>query len=208
MKRSRTLLTGIITLAIASSAIGGVAAQHDHNHGHGTPEASPMAEHDMASMDLSMGAAYFTITNNGDEADRLVSVTTDMAEAVEIHEVTMDNNVMEMSPLHDGLEIPAGEEVSLEPSGYHIMLIGITESLIAGEEYDLTLTFEHAGDVTLTVPILRTEPDDNEGTAGPVEAGDLVIDGIWSRQAPKIDSGMGDMDMGTPVASPASTPQS
>lgn len=208
MKRSRSLLTGIITLAIASSAIGGVAAQHDHSHG--TPAASPMADHDhghdMASMDLSMGAAYLTITNNGDEADRLVSATTDMAEAVEIHEVAMDNNVMEMSPLHDGLEIPAGEQVSFEPSGYHLMLIGITESLITGEEYDLTLTFEHAGDVTLTVPILRTEPDDNEGTAGPVDAGDLVIEGIWSRQAPKIDSGMGEMDMGTPMASPESTP--
>ncbi|HWV23894.1 MAG TPA: copper chaperone PCu(A)C, partial [Thermomicrobiales bacterium] len=153
------------------------------------------------SADLSMGAAYLTITNTGDEPDRLIAVETDVAEAVEVHEVTMTNNVMEMSPLHDGLEIPAGETVSLEPGGYHIMLIGITKSLIAGEHYEMTLTFEHAGDVTVTVPILRSEPKDGNEPDEKVEAGDLEIDGIWSRQAPKIDTGMA-----TPMASPEATP--
>jgi copper(I)-binding protein len=198
----------IVALALMAAALGGnVGAQHDHGHAHGTPEASPMAGHEHGDHgdhdDLSMGAAYMTITNNGDDADRLLGITTDAAGAVEVHEVQMDNNVMQMTPLHDGLEIPAGEEVSLEPSGYHIMLIGLTESLIAGEEYEMTLTFEHAGEVTVTVPILRTEPDDNEGTAGPVEAGDLVIDGIWSRHAPKIGG-----PSATPPASPVATPAS
>lgn len=208
MKRTRVLFTIVLSLAFMVSALGASAtAQHEHGHSTGTPVASPMAGHDDHSDhgDLSMGAAYLSITNHGDEDDRLVSIETDAAGAVEVHEVTMTNNVMEMSPLHDGLVIPAGEDVSLEPGGYHIMLIGLTESLLAGEDYELTLHFEHAGDITLTVPILRTEPKDNKGTAGPVEAGDLEITDIWSRQAPKID-GMG--DMGTPAASPEATPAS
>lgn len=206
MKRFRTFLTAMIAMAFIATALGGsVTAQHDH--GVGTPEASPMAGHDDHSDhgdhgDLSMGAAYMTITNDGDETDRLVSISTDAAEVVEVHEVKMKNNVMEMSPLHDGLEIPAGEEVSLEPGGYHVMLIGITRSLIAGEDFEMTLTFEKAGEVTVTVPILRTEPkDNNEGTAGPIEAGDLVLNGIWSRHAPKIDG-----TSATPAASPEATP--
>lgn len=204
MKRS--LLTMMFAILVGVGAFGGVAARQAES----TPESTPLAGHDHGDhshdhgdgADLSMGAAYLMITNNGDDADRLVSVSTDVAEVVEIHEVTMTDNVMEMSPLHDGLEIPAGESVSLEPGGYHIMLIGLTKSLIAGEDYELTLSFEHAGEVTVTVPIFRTEPKDDEATGEKVEADDLEIGSIWSRQAPKIDAGVA-----TPTASPEATPE-
>jgi hypothetical protein len=126
-------------------------------------------------------------------------VESDAAETIEVHDVVMDGTVMQMMPQHDGLEIQAGEEVALEPGGYHIMMMGLTESLIAGEEFTAILTFEHAGEVEVTVPILRTEPDEDELSAEPVEAGDLVIEGIWARHAPKLD---GDTPSGTPVATP------
>lgn len=197
MKR---LIALFFTVVLAFGAYGAVAHE---GHDHGTPEASPMADHGHGGGDLSMGAAYLEITNNGDEDDRLVSITTDAAGVVEVHEVKMQDSVMQMTPLHDGLPIPAGDTVALEPGGYHIMLIGLTESLIAGEDYEITLTFEKAGDVTVTVPILRTEPDDDDEKADAVEAGDITVDGAWSRQAPKIDG-----TTGTPMASPEATPGS
>jgi copper(I)-binding protein len=211
MKRYGTFFSLLLALTFVFGGFG-ASAQMGHGQGDGTPAAgmggmdpagTPMAGgmHGDA-MGLSMGAAYLTITNNGDDADRLVSAETGMAGVVEIHEVKMSGGVMQMSPLADGLEIPAGETVTLEPGGYHMMLIGLTESLLAGEEYTLVLTFEKAGEVELTVPILRTAPDDNEGTAGAVEAGDLVIEYAWSRQAPKLDG------TGTPMASPEATPAS
>jgi periplasmic copper chaperone A len=207
MKRFVSMMT---MLALMMTAFGSVAtATAQHNHGHmGTPDASPMAGHD--HMDdqgggTSTGAFYLAITNNGDEADRLLSVETDAADTAEVHNVEMDGEVMQMVPQHDGLEIPAGERVVLEPSGYHVMMIGLTKSLVAGEEFTATLTFEHAGEVEITVPILRTEPDEGELTAEPVEAGDLVIEGVWARHAPKLD---GDTPMGTPVATPEATPAS
>jgi copper(I)-binding protein len=200
VKRPRSVMAIVAVIVFIFSAIGfPVAAQHGHGH-MGTPGASPMAMHGDAT---STGAFYMTITNNGDEADRLVAVETDAAEAIEIHNVVMEGGVMQMMPQHDGVEIPAGEEIALAPGGYHVMMIGLTESLIAGEEFEATLVFEHAGEVEITVPILRTEPDEDELTAEPVEAGDLVIEGIWARQAPKLDGGMG-----TPVASPMASPQS
>lgn len=199
----RRFMTLFLALLIAAGAFGGAVAQDMH----GTPEASPMDEHAHHDHghgdDLSMGATYMTITNNGDDADRLTGAETDVAEVVEVHEIVMKDNVMEMGPLHDGLEIPAGETVELEPGGYHIMLIGLTKSLVAGEDYELTLTFEHAGEVTVTVPILRTEPKDDEEFGDKVEIDDLVIEGVWSRQAPKIDT-----DKATPMASPEATPES
>src|SRR5699024_8766650 len=115
----RSIIAILFALLISTSASGGAAAHHVH----GTPGASPMSE-EMA--DLSTGAAYMTITNTGDEPDRLVGLETDAAETVEVHKVTMDDNVMEMTPLLHGLEIPAGETVSLD-GDYHIMLIGLTE---------------------------------------------------------------------------------
>lgn len=203
----RPLISILFTLLIAMGAFGGAVAHKADS----TPESSPTADHDHHDHShhhhdhgegVSMGATYMIITNTGDEADRLLGAETEVAEVIEVHEVTMKDNVMEMSPLHDGLEIPAGETVSLEPSGYHIMLIGLTKSLIAGESYELTLTFEHAGEVTVTVPILRSEPKDDEEFGEKVEAGEIEVDGIWSRQAPKIETGVA-----TPAASPEATPE-
>lgn len=177
----RTILS-LLMMALASA--GAVAADP------ATPVASPM------SMSMSTGAAYLTITNNGDEDETLLAAKTDVAGAVEIHETKMDGDVMRMAPLKDGLVIPAGETVALEPGGTHLMLIGLTKSLIAGGTFELTLTFAQAGDVTVTVPILPSNPDDEVGE--PVEVGDeLEISNIWARQAPKIDGGMA-----TPDATP------
>jgi periplasmic copper chaperone A len=201
MKRFGHFIAVAAMFSVIFFAPGAAAAQHDHGH-MGTPDASPAAmDHSGHGASTSTGAFYMTITNNGEEADRLISLESDAAGTIEIHDVVMDGTVMQMVPQHDGLEIPAGEQVSLEPGGYHVMMMGLTESLIAGEEFNATLTFEHAGEVEITVPILRTEPDEDALTAGPVEAGDLVIEGIWARHAPKLESD-------TPAATPAATPES
>jgi len=53
----------------------------------------------------------------------------------------------------DRLEIPAGGSVELKPGSYHIMLIGLTRELKAGERIDITLKFEKAGDVKVTAEV-------------------------------------------------------
>lgn len=195
----------VTLLAVLSLSFGAVAAQHDDHdatpdagdHGdmdHGDPDHGDMG-------DISLAAFYFTVTNNGDEADTLLSIETDMANVVEVHDVEMKDGVMSMFPLEDGLEIPAGESVSLEPGGYHVMMIDITESLIDGGEFTATLTFENAGEVEITVPIFALEPEEGD-FQDPTTVGDLEVGNIWARQAPKLDGGA------TPVASPGATPES
>ncbi len=100
-----------------------------------------------------VGGGFLTITNGGDEDDRLIAASTPVAGRVEIHEMKMDGDVMRMRPLVDGLPIPAGQTVVLEPGGYHLMLMDLTDALTEGDTFELSLTFEKAGEVTVTVDV-------------------------------------------------------
>jgi hypothetical protein len=85
--------------------------------------------------------------------DRLTAASSDVAAKVQIHEISVVKGVMEMHQLADGLAIPAGASVTLKPGSYHVMLIGLKKSLVAGETLPLTLTFANAGNIAVTVPI-------------------------------------------------------
>ena len=100
-----------------------------------------------------VGGGYFTITNKGAADDRLVSVSTPAAGTSQIHQMKMDGDVMKMNALPDGLVIPAGQSVSLEPGGYHLMFMDLTRPLVEGQSITVTLTFEKAGAVEVQVPI-------------------------------------------------------
>ncbi|TAD71318.1 MAG: copper chaperone PCu(A)C [Sphingomonadales bacterium] len=91
------------------------------------------------------GGAFMTIANTGTAADRLTGGSTPVAGRVEIHTMSMDGGVMRMRQLADGLEIPAGGEVTLKPGSYHVMLMDLKQPLKAGDKVPLTLTFKGAG---------------------------------------------------------------
>ena len=95
-----------------------------------------------------VAAGYVLIRNIGQQPDRLVSATGEIAGRTEFHEMTVDaNGVMTMRPLADGLDIPAGGETELKPGGYHIMFLDLKQSAKEGETFKGTLTFERAGTV-------------------------------------------------------------
>jgi copper(I)-binding protein len=87
------------------------------------------------------------IRNTGNEADRLIGGEVGFAKKVEIHEMSMENDVMKMRELPGGLEIPAGGEVELKPGGFHVMFIGLDGQLKDGETRPATLIFEKAGSI-------------------------------------------------------------
>ena len=92
---------------------------------------------------------FMAIVNNGTEPERLLGVETDFAMKSGVHESRVDaNGVGTMTPV-DFLEIPPGETVSLEHGGHHIMLMGLTGTLLAGEMHKATLIFERAGRVEI-----------------------------------------------------------
>lgn len=99
---------------------------------------------------VDIGVGYLTITNDGDTPDRLVSVSTPAAEKAEIHQTQMVDGKMEMRPVPDGIPIPPKDAVTLEPAGYHLMLIGLKAPLQKGSIFAASLAFEHAGTVDVT----------------------------------------------------------
>jgi periplasmic copper chaperone A len=96
------------------------------------------------------GAAYVTITSPA--ADRLVSASTPVAKKAELHTMSMQGMVMKMRPV-SGVDIPAGQAVTLKPGGEHIMLMGLNQPLREGQSFPLTLNFEKAGPRTVTVTV-------------------------------------------------------
>lgn len=101
-----------------------------------------------------VAGGFLTITNAGDTDDRLLSAASNVSDRTEVHEMKMDGDVMRMRELADGLPIPAGETVTLEPGGYHVMFMKLEEPLVAGDVVSVTLTFESAGEVTLDFPVV------------------------------------------------------
>jgi copper(I)-binding protein len=93
----------------------------------------------------TVGGGYFTITNTGNAADRLVGGTSDVSNRFEIHEMSMEKGVMKMREMTSGIEIKPGQTVRFEPSGYHIMFVGLKQPLKEGDHIKATLQFAKAG---------------------------------------------------------------
>jgi len=101
-------------------------------------------------------AAYMVINNGTANGVRLVGVSSDVAGMAEIHLTQMDGDIMQMRPV-DGIDIPSGSSASLEPGGYHVMLMGLSDDLIEGEDFSLTLLFESGEEIRLDVSIEQRE---------------------------------------------------
>ncbi len=113
------------------------------------------------------GAAYLTIENAG-ESDRLVSASSPRAAAVEIHGHETEGGVARMRKL-DAVEVPNGAPVGFAPGGLHLMLIGLTEPIVEGQTFPLTLTFEKAGPIDVVVMVEargEAKPDGHGGHHG------------------------------------------
>ena len=98
------------------------------------------------------GAAYMVLQNNGAAEDKLLSVESDVAKTIELHETKEMNGMMQMSPVPN-IPVPANGKTELKPGGLHVMLIGLTRELKAGDKVQLTLNFEKAGKVPVTAEV-------------------------------------------------------
>lgn len=98
-----------------------------------------------------VGGAYVTLTSPID--DRLMGASSPVAGRAEVHEMTMDGQVMRMREQKDGIALPAGKSVALAPGGYHIMLMDLNKPLVAGQTITVELRFQHAPPMNLEVKV-------------------------------------------------------
>jgi copper(I)-binding protein len=98
------------------------------------------------------GAIYFMIHNRGSNADTLTGVSSNIAEAIEIHESKMSGDVMQMQQLQS-VPLERSTEIRFEPGGLHVMLVGLKKALKVGDEVQITLHFANFEDINVTVPV-------------------------------------------------------
>lgn len=113
---------------------------------------------------LDVGAAYLTITG-GAAADRLVGVSTPVAAMAHLHTMDDAGGMATMRPV-DGIDVRPGARVVLAPGGLHVMLMGLTKALVAGQSFPLTLEFAKSGKQTVSVTI---RPAGDAGPAAPAQ---------------------------------------
>lgn len=101
------------------------------------------------------GAFYMRLVNNTGEDDKLLSATTEACDVVELHEMyMMGDGVMGMRPVETGyIPVAAGETVELKVGGLHVMCIGKLADFNVGDTYPVSLEFEKAGTMQVTVEI-------------------------------------------------------
>ena len=137
--------TAVLALAIMLAGAQSVLAHEfkvgDIEIGHPWSRATPAG--------AKVAGGYFTITNNGSAPDRLLSISSDISDKAELHEMGVKDGVMTMRPVVGGLEIPAGGKVVLGPGSYHVMFMDLKQPPKQGEMFAATLTFEKAGTVTI-----------------------------------------------------------
>jgi len=152
-----SVLAGVSFVGAQDAATCEVASLFDA-YAYASPDGSPN------------GAVFGKLVNLSAEADTLVSVSSAVAEAVELHETIMgDGDVMQMRPIEGGIPVEPQNFVSLQPGGIHIMLINLTQPLVAGEMFELVLNFERLGEVTITVPV-----KDREAEMGAMDGGMMM----------------------------------
>lgn len=108
----------------------------------------------------TVGAGYMTIENRGGEPDRLLSAASPIAGSVELHETVRTGDVATMRPVANPT-VPPGGALAMAPGGAHLMLMDLTAPLQPGQSVPLTLTFEKAGAIDVSMEVLPI------GAAGP-----------------------------------------
>ena len=147
LRRASLALAFVTTAAFAhGSTIGDIEIGH--------PYATPSLP------GTSNGAAYFAmLENTGNAADRLLRASTPVATRVELHTMAVDaQGVMRMREI-DGIALAPHAKIRMRPgSGLHLMLVGLKQPLKDGTRFPMTLEFERAGKVEVTVIVQSDIP--------------------------------------------------
>jgi hypothetical protein len=169
----RTRLTVTALLVLSLSACGSDDGGVDVEGAWARPSAAGQ----------TTGAVYFRLTSADDDRLLAATVPASVAGTAEVHEVVMADDAisgdatghdmsgddmgdmgdmgempMTMQELTDGLALPAGETITFEPGGYHVMLLDLVEPLDVGDEVEVTLDFETAADLTVVAEVAETAP--------------------------------------------------
>ncbi|MFC3078678.1 copper chaperone PCu(A)C [Phenylobacterium terrae] len=148
----RTLLAAAIAALTAAPALAHMPGGLEVVQAWSRPAAAGMT-----------GAGYMTVRNHGKAAQTLVKVESPVAKKVEMHRTVTAGGVSRMQPVGQ-LVIPAGGEAKFAPGGQHLMLIGLTRPLKAGQHVPATLTFASGVKVKADIVVGTAAPPERAGS--------------------------------------------
>ena len=93
---------------------------------------------------VTVGVAYFTLKNDTSKSDRLLRISSPIAEKAQVHRTEVQGGIARMREVAV-LHVDAGQELRFEPNGMHVMLMGLRKPLVEGQSFELDLVFEVAG---------------------------------------------------------------
>ena len=174
----RFLAAALTVLAVALLV---ACDNDDEDGGAGSIEVSN-ARAQFTTTDL--GAVYFDLRSTG-AGDVLLAASAEIADDTQIHEVVAEGSSATMREVEDGIAIDPGGHVSLQPGGYHVMLLGVEEIPEIGSTFEVVLEFERAGRMTVTVHVQEFGGD---GGSMDHESGDEEMDEGGGHDADRADT--------------------
>lgn len=167
MKNTRTSIRLGIALAVpvlAAGSLAGCSSSSDSSSSASSAAGCPVTVADpwVKAADKGMTAAFGTLTNTGSGEVVVTAANTPDSATTELHEVVDDNGKMVMQPVPGGFSVPAGGTLTLEPGGFHIMLMDVTKPIQAGQDVPFTLTCSDGATAEFTAQAREFEGGDEE----------------------------------------------
>lgn len=148
---ARRALPALATATVLALAVGGCGDSDSGDSGSAEPELKVSGAYIPQPLMEDMAGGFLTVTNSGDQADRLVSVSSDLAEKVELHR-TKGQRMERIK----SLKVPANGELRLERGGNHLMLMDLERKPAKGDTVSVVLNFEKSGKKRVKVPVKAT----------------------------------------------------
>jgi len=101
-------------------------------------------------------AAFMTLTNQSGEDHALVAAESGASKVVELHTHVMEEGMMKMRKV-EKIDLPAGQAVSLQPGGLHVMLIGLQQELVPDQPVTLHLVFDDGSKKEIQAPVRKLQ---------------------------------------------------
>lgn len=171
MMKTTLLVAAALFFAASPAAFADTAAGHDMVSTQGADSISvgDLRLFNLRALETPPNArnagGFLSIYNDARHMNRLVSASSPVAERVELHTMSMENDVMRMREMEDGIELPGEAQVDLAPGGLHIMFINLSGPFVEGEEVPVTLIFEGGEEQDVTLPVHARTMDMSHGSS-------------------------------------------
>ena len=112
-------------------------------YAHDYENDSVFIDHPWMKIFENRGAGYFSLKNKSNQDIKIIAAKSNSIKSIEIHNIILEDDVMKMRPVKDGITIPSGSTLEFKPKSYHLMFFGIEGMYHKDDMIDVQLIFEN-----------------------------------------------------------------